>query len=243
MRIVAILLVLATVAGAGENLLPREGQGWTGFAPDSRVKLKQTVVASRGAPSVTITEMRLVDSGRSKLSYSVKTKTALGVDNQSDRVHVPKHGEANLEEKVAASEPKKAEIEACGKTFDCTRRTFTMTSPQGKRVVTNWETTEPRLRVKRTEVHYDAKGKQTQSFSMLLKSLDEKRKVRGKEIRCLEYDTLLIAGKMEQKGTAPLSRDVPGGTVRMDFDRLIDGVKQLTVRIELLSFKAKPGDS
>jgi hypothetical protein len=241
MRTVAILLALATVAGAGENLLPREGSGWTGFEPDSRVKLKQTVIASRGAPSVTITEMRLVDSGKSKLCYSVKTKTALGVDNQSNLIYVPKSGEANLEEKVTESKPETVEIEAGGKTFRCTKRSFTMSSPTGKRVVTNWESAEPQVRIKRTELQFDPKGKQTQSFSMLLKSLDEKRKVSGKEIRCLEYNTLLVAGKMEQTGTALLSREVPGGTVRMDFDRLIDGVKQFAVRLEVVSFKAKIG--
>ena len=241
MRAVAILLALAAVAGAGENLLPREGSGWLGFAAGSRVKLKQTFISARGSPSVTITETRLESVDKSTLTYAFETKTALGVDNQKGKVTIPAHGEAGTGEKGVEGKPAKSEVLAAGRTYSCTRRTFTITGPSGKRVVTNWESAEPQVRVKRTEVYYDANGKEIQSFSMLLKSLDEKRKVSGQEIRCLEYSTLRVAGAIEQKGTALLSRDVPGGTVQMDVEILQDGINKTTVRVEVLSFKAKIG--
>jgi len=241
MRAVAILLVLFGTAAAQENLLPREGSGWLGFAVGSRVKTKQTFITARGSPSVTLTETTLVEATKTTITYSYETKTALGVDNQSERRVLPAHGEADTGEKAVDGAPKKAEVQACGQTFPCTVRTTTITGPTGKRVVTNWEASDPKVRVKRTEVNYDKEGKQTQTFSMLLTSLDEKKKVSGKEIRCLKYRTLRIAGPIEQKGTALLSRDVPGGIVQWDLEFLQDGVKATTARIEVLAFTAKIG--
>lgn len=241
MRIAAILLSLATVAAAGENLLPREGSGWWGFAVGARVKTKQTFITARGAPSVTVTETKLVEVGKATITYSYETKTALGVDNQKGKTTVPAHGEAGAGEKSSESKPGKEDVVACGRTFPCTRRTFTITGPTEKRVVTNWEAADPKVRVKRTEVYYDKAGRQTQQFSMLLTSLDEKQKVGGREIRCLKYSTLRIAGPIEQKGTALLNRDVPGGTVRWDIEVFQDGVKATTVRVEVLEFESKIG--
>jgi hypothetical protein len=243
MRAAAILLVFAAAAGAGENLLPREGSGWTGFAAGSRIKTKQTFITARGSPSVTITETRLKSVGKSTLTLSIETKTALGVDNQTTEQTIPTRGEAGTDEKAVEGEPAKAEVQAGGKTYACTRRTFTITGPTGKRVVTNWEAAEPKVRVKRTEIHYDPTGKRIQTFSMLLKSLGETRKVSGKEVRCVEYSTLRIAGPVEQKGTATLSRDLPGGVVRWDVEVFQDGVRKTSVRVEVLAFKAKPGES
>ena len=63
-------------------------------------------------------------------------------------------------------------LKAAGKTFSCARRVTTLKSKTGKRVITEWNTTQaPRLRVRRVEKRFDAKGKQIETITMDLAEL------------------------------------------------------------------------
>ena len=88
-------------------------------------------------------------------------------------------------------------------------------------------------------MYYDAKGKVVQRFSMLLTSLAETRRIGSRKVSCLKYATLRKVGEVEQRGDALLSRDVPGGTVRMDIAVIRKGIRISNWRVELVDFETK----
>lgn len=239
MRLLCTLFLLSAAAPAADDLMPREGSGWEGFAIGTWVKTKQTYARKGSSPTITLTTMKLEKVTAKTLRLSHVTKTALGMDDQKGEQTVPRSGEAATDEKAAPGKEAKVSMEACKRKFDCVKRTVTVTGAAGKRVITNWESAEPRVRVKRTEVYYDKDGKVTEQFTMLLVALDEERWVGSTRVRCQKYKTVRSGGPIEQRGEAFVSRDVPGGTVSMDIELIQKGLKIATWRSETVELEVK----
>jgi hypothetical protein len=234
----ALLALLALSVSAGETLLPREGSGWDGFGVGAWVRLKTTRIPKGRVPSVTITKMRLLKATDKTLTLESSSRNPIGMETKKE-LSLPRRGEAAAGEKAKTETLDSGRVFATGKSFLCTKTRTTITGPSGKRVVTEWRSTEPRVRVKRVEETYDAEGKLSERFSIVLTSLDVRRKIGKREVRCLAYSTLRKAEDLEQRGKALVSRDVPGDTVRMDTDILRKGLVIFTIRVEALDFGLK----
>lgn len=228
------LLLLA----APQDLSPREGSGWEGFRPGTTVKTRTTFRRGEGVPVTEITVTTLLRIEADALVLADVKDDGLREPQRSER-RVPRRGEAASGEKEEAAKPDAERVPACGRTFDCVRRRATYTGPQGRRVVTEWTAQDPKVRVKRLEKHFDAKGEVVLTDSHRLVALDEQRTVGTVAVPCTQYDVLQRLGAQEREGTAWLSRDVPGGMVRLDMKATEEGKVVMTFRWEVLEFDAK----
>ena len=239
MRAIALFLLLLTAtAAAGADRLPRQGSGWAGFQPGSWVKLKTTYIREGRVPAVTLTIIKLMEVGEDTLTLEISTRNALKAQEKRKSV-LPSRGEAGQGEQAKVEKLAPEPVFACGELMPCERTRTTISGPAGKRVVTEWVSSEPRVRVKRTVVHHDPAGKVVQQDSVVLSSLSEKRQVGIREVRCLAYTTVRKFGEQEQRGTAYVSRDVPGDTVRIDAEAFHKGQRVMTIRVEVIDYEAK----
>lgn len=236
MRLLALLLLVA----AAEDLLPREGSGWAGFKAGSFVRIKNTRVQTGRMLAPTITKMTLAKADTTKLTLSIQAENALGVSDEAQQVVVSAAGEAGPGEKEKVEGSGEEEIAVAGKAVACDRVQVTVTGPAGRRVITKWIARDPIVIAKRVTVTYDLEGKETARETILLQSLvPEERAVGERKARCVKYATERKDSGYEFKGTAYLSRDVPGGLVWSEDEVMKDGAVLLTQRIEVLDAGAK----
>ena len=240
MRALFLILLAAVAAHAQDNLMPRQGSGWAGFKVGTKVRIKRTFLGSGRVPAVTITTLRLKSVQKSVLTLTLLSKNAVGVERRTTSV-LPRSGEAGTQEKATSKQLTNKVSFAAGKQFDCTRRQITVIGVAGnKRVITEWTSVaKPRMRVKRIVVTYDAAGKLTGRFSMVLAELPKEHRIGRRKVTALVYTTVHAAGKMQWKSRAVVSRDVPAYEVRVDTEVTQDGKKVQTIRTEVLDFEIK----
>jgi len=234
--LVALLLAVAPVAA--EDLLPREGSGWAGFKAGSWVRMKRSVLQPGRVISPTVTKIKLVKADDKSLTLATEAENALGMANESKQV-VPAKGDAGADEKETVEQLGNEVVLVAGKRLECARVRSTVTGPAGKRVITKWIASEPKVWAKRTETFFDADGKQVSRATLLLASLGEERTVGTRTIKCLKYKTLRSDAGMEWTGEAFLSREIPGGLVWTEEEARRAGTLVVTMRIEALEFEAK----
>lgn len=244
MRALVLLLLLAAPAAA-EDLLPREGSGWAGFKPGTSVRIKRTVVREGRTPTVTISTTTLIEVGEKQLTLETVSRNPLGME-ETTRSTVPRKGEAGPGETQETETLPEEAVSAAGRRFECTRVRTTVTGQEGRRVITDWIGGEPRMRIKRSVVSYDAQGGVVDTHVMLLAGPEEKREVDGHEVRCLRYRTLRTTGRAaagpgtrEESGEAWTSREVPFNIVRVDAEVRENGRKVLSYRIEAIGMEIK----
>ena len=239
MRALCLIMLAATAAHAQDNLMPRQGSGWAGFKVGTKVRVKRTFLGAGRTPAVTITTMTLKSIQGAVLTLAIVSKNAVGMDRKSTRP-VPRKGEAGAGETAEVKKLKNKASFAAGKQFDCARRQTTVVGKAYKRVITEWTSvTKPRMRVKRVELQYDAAGKVTQRFSMVLAEMAKEHKVGKRKVTGLKYTTVRTAGNVRTTSTAIVSRDVPGYEVLVDAEVEMNGKKVQTVRVEVLDFETK----
>lgn len=237
MRVCA-LLFLAALAGA-EDLRPRPGSGWAGFRAGTWVRIKRTATLKGRVPKVAIWTHNLRKVGERLLTLETVSKNALGMEQKQSQ-ELPRAGEAGPGEKQKVEKLKNEAVVAAGKRLDCLRRRTTVTGPRGKRVITVWTASVPQVSAKRVEAHYDAAGKLVYRLTKLLSSLNEKRQVGSRTIRCVKYKLRISYQNGDvATGVALTSRAVPGGLVWMEEETLRGTEKVLTSRTELLALETK----
>jgi len=237
MRVFAVLAACAGLCFA-QDLLPRSGSGWEGFKLNSSVKMKRTTTVEGRVPMITIFTTKLAKIETKTLTLETTAKNALGMEQTTKNV-VPRTGEAGVGETQKVEKLPGETLRAAGKDFACTRRRITLTGKAGKRVITEWVASSPKVRVKRSEVDYDGRGKVTSTLIMLLSSLGEKRMVGRSKVACLTYKLLHKYGDREESGVAITSREVPGNTVRIDLEARSKGRLLFTARVEALGMQVR----
>lgn len=231
MRLLVLLLVLA----GAEDLTPREGSGWAGFPEGAWVRIKTTHVQAGRMLAPTIAKFTLSKVEERKLTLSIKAENALGAAPAVQTVTVPVSGEAGPGEEEKAGERGQEEVPVGVKPIVCDREQVTVTGPAGKRVITKWIARDPKALVKRVTVTYGADGKEMSRETIRLQSLaPETRDLGGRKVRCVKYATERQEAGCQYKGTAYLSRDVPGSLVWSENEISKDGNVVLTQRIEVL---------
>jgi hypothetical protein len=234
------ILLLLLVAAAAEDLTPREGSGWAGFKAGSFVRIKNTRVQTGRMLAPTITKMTLAKVETTRLTLSIQAENALGVSDEAQQVVVSASGEAGPGEKEKEEGSGEEEVAVAGKAVPCDRVQITVTGAAGKRVITKWIARDPKVIVKRVTVTYDLEGKESARETILLQSLvPEERAVGARKARCVKYATERVEAGYEFKGTAYLSRDVPGGLVWSEDEVSKDGAVLLTQRAEVLDTGTK----
>jgi hypothetical protein len=83
-------------------------------------------------------------------------------------------------------------------------------------------------------MRYDAGGQVLFRSTWLLEELGATQVAGEKQVRCLKYTVLLKEGGREIKGSIWTSREVPGGTVRADYEVTEGGTAAATIRDEAL---------
>lgn len=236
MRLLALALLLAAV----EDLTPREGSGWAGFAPGSFVRIKNTRIQTGRMLAPTITKMTLAKGDEKDLTLSIEAENALGVSGEAQQVVVPASGDAGPGEKAKVEGSGEEEVAVGKKAVPCDRTQVTVSGAGGRRTITKWIAREPKVLVKRVTVTHDLEGKEIGRETILLQSLaPEQRPVGERKVRCVKYASERKDAGYEFRGTAYLSRDVPGGLVWSEDEVLKDGAVLLTQRIEVLDFGTK----
>jgi len=236
MRLLVLLLILAGV----EDLTPREGSGWAGFATGTWVRMKNSRVQTGRMLAPTITKMTLAKADTTSLTLSIETENALGVAPEAQKWTVPASGEAGPGEKEKEEGSGEEEIPVAGKRVACDRVQVAVTGATGKRVITHWIARDPKVVVKKVTVTTDLEGKETARETILLQSLvPEERTVGDHKVKCVKYATERKEAGYEFKGTAYMSRDVPGGVVFREDEISKDGAALLTQRVEVLDFGSK----
>jgi hypothetical protein len=234
------ILLLLLVAAAAEDLTPREGSGWAGFKPGTWVRIKNTRVQTGRMLAPTITKMTLAKVETTKLRLSIEAENALGVSDEAQQVVVSASGEAGPGEKEKEEGSGEEGVAVAGKAVACDRVQVTVTGPAGRRVITKWIARDPKVIVKRVTVTSDLEGKEMSRETILLQSLvPEERAVGEGKARCVKYATERKEAGYEFKGTAYLSRDVPGGLVWSEDEISKDGAVLLTQRAEVLDTGTK----
>jgi hypothetical protein len=234
MRLLALVLLIAAV----EDLTPREGSGWTGFEAGSSVRIKTTRIQPGRMLAPTITKMTLAKAGAKELTLAIEAENALGVSDEAQKVVVPASGDAGAGEQEKVEGSGEEEIAVGTKRVPCDRVRVTVTGSAGKRVITKWIARDPKALAKRVTVTHDAEGKETGRETILLQSLvPEEREVGRRKVACLKYATERKDAGYDFKGTAYLSRDVPGGLVWSEDEITKDGEVVLTQRSEVLEYK------
>jgi hypothetical protein len=236
MRLLVLLLLIAGV----DDLTPREGSGWAGFETGAWVRMKNSRLQTGRMLAPTITKITLAKADEKSLTLSIETENALGVAPEAQKWTVPATGEAGAGEKQKEEGSGEEEVAVGDKRVACDRVQVTVTGATGKRVVTRWIARDPKAVVKRVTVTTDVDGKETGRDTMLLQSLvPEERSVGSRRVRCVKYATERKDAGYEFKGTAYLSRDVPGGVVFSEDEISKDGTAKLTQRVEVLDFGTK----
>jgi hypothetical protein len=233
------LLVLLLLAAGPEDLTPREGSGWAGFAPGTWIRLKQTRLQPGRMLAPTITRITLTKADEKTLTLSIKAENALGVSDEVQKAVVPAKGDAGPGETEKAEGLGEEEVVVAGRPVLCDRVQSTVTGPAGKRVVTKWIAREPRVFAKRVTVTYGADGKEMSRETLLLAALEERRTVGGTKVRCVKYERQLTEADFEWKGIAYLSREMPGSLVWSEDEIRQKGTLVLTQRAEILEFATK----
>lgn len=238
MRAIPILLCLGLVALAADDLTPRTAGGWNGLKRGSWAKVKVTHIPEGQNARVTIMKTTLTSVGKKTLTTETVATNVFGMENKTSAT-VPRAGEAAAGEKETTAKLEKQTISAAGRKLECARVRTTVTGPAGKRVIEEWTAAKPRVRVKRTEVHYDKAGKRARTRTILLTSLKEVREVGKHKVECLKYTVLQKTGKLVDRATVYTSRAVPGDTVYADGTVTNDGLPAAVYRIEVLAFETK----
>jgi hypothetical protein len=188
---------------------------------------------------VTISKQSLTKAGKTTLTLQTVSQNALGLE-QKQTQQLPRAGEAGPGEKQKVETLKNEAVVVAGKRLDCARRRTTVTGPQGKRIITVWTATRPPVSAKRTEQHYDAKGKLVYGMTRLLTSINESRTVGELTVSCVKYKIRLShSNGTVTTGTAFSSRDVPSGLVWVEEETFKGAAKVATFRVELLSYEIK----
>lgn len=236
---VLLLLALLPAFAAARDLRPRAGSGWAEFRVGSWVRIKRTTIIPGRVPSVIVSKQSLVKVGKSSLTVETVSRNALDLETKHTQ-ELPRTGEAGPKEKQKVETLKSEAVVVAGKRLDCTRRRTTVTGPQGRRVITVWTASRPPVSAKRTEQHYDAKGKLVYSLTRLLSSINESRTVGKLTVACVKYKIRLShRNGTVTTGTAFSSRDVPGGLVWVEEEIFKGADKVATSRVELLSYQIK----
>ncbi len=203
------------------------------------MRIKRTFLGAGRVPAVTITTVTLASVQKSVLTLAMVSQNPVGMEHKTTIV-LPRSGEADTQEKATSKQLKNKVSFAAGKQFDCTRRQITVTSATGKRVITEWTSVgRPRMRVKRIMVTYDAAGKVTGRFSMVLAELPKEHRIGTRKVTGLVYTTVSKAGKTQTRSRAVVSRDVPGYEVHVDAKVTVNGKRVQTIRVEVLDFEIK----
>jgi hypothetical protein len=238
MRVIPVLLCLAVLTLAAEDLTPRTAGGWNGFKRGSWAKLKRTYIPEGRNAQVTIWKTTLTKVGKDTLTTETVVTNVVGMKQESTAT-VPREGEAGKGEKESAAKLENETLTVEGKKLDCARVRTTVTGPTGKRVIEEWTAAEPRVRVKRAETYYDVAGKVTMTRTLLLVSLKEVREVGEHKVQCQKYKLVTKLGETVDRATAYTSRDVPGDMVRLDGKQTRDGLPVAEYRFEVLAFETK----
>jgi len=239
MRLVGLILLLSTsVLAAPKDLRLRYGSGWTGFKKGSSVTMKVTsIMPNRMLPAV-VQVTKLVGVTKEELKLERVTKNQLTGDKKQPW-STPTIGEAASHEKEAIEKNDDEKVRVMNRDWDCTKKTITVTSKTGKRVITQWTAKNPLLRVKRIERHYDAKGKLFSTTSMMLNKSPSLQKIGGQELICISYRSLTKTGKVEQRQDSVYSRQIPGGLVSLEMKRFDGGKLAYTLQMRALRFEVK----
>jgi hypothetical protein len=236
MRLLVLLLLVAGV----EDLTPREGSGWAGFEVGTWVRIKNTRLQPDRMLAPTITKMTLAKADDKTLTISIDAENAFGASAEVQKVVVNVSGDAGPGEREKVEGRGEEELPIAGKVVVCDRVQATVTGPTGKRVITKWIARDPKVFAKRVTTSYDSDGKELSSETLVLQSLvPEERTVGTKKVRCVKYATKMTEAGYEYKGTAYLSRDVPGSLVWREDEIRKDGALLLTQRAEALDTGTK----
>ena len=243
MRVLAFVCLLCVLGSAETNLLPRAGSGWSGFKKGSSVRMKLVQIPTGQNARVTIWTTTMKEVGSDFLTLSTVAKNVVGME-QKQETKVPRKGEAGPGEKETIEKLGEEILLVGRKRMKCSRVRRKIRSANGRRIITDWFAADPKVRAKREMTVYDKEGNLTQSVTMLLNSLNERRTVAGKPVRCLRYRYLLrqkIAGRkdMQEIGTVYTSREVPGNDVYMDTKVHQGGRVIMEKRVIALAFEAK----
>ncbi len=233
------LLVLLFLAAAPEDLTPREGSGWAGFAPGAWVRIKQTRLQTGRMLAPTITRISLSKAHAKTLTLAIKTENALGISDEVQQAVVPATGDAGAGETEKVEGRGEEEVTAAGRTFPCDRVEATVTGLNGKRVITKWIARDPKVLAKRVTVVFGVDGKEASRETLVLAALAEERAVGSRRILCVKYEKRLTEADFEWQGTAYLSREMPGGLVWSEDEVRQKGAVVLTQRAEILEFGTK----
>jgi hypothetical protein len=234
-----LALLLLLLAAPAEDLMPREGAGWSGFRAGSWVRIKQTRIQKGRMLAPTITRFTLKSADTKTLTLSIKAENALGIANDIEQ-SVPSSGDAGAGETEKVEGPGEEAVVIAGKQVPCDRVQATVTGPAGKRVITKWISREPKTLAKRVTVSYGVDGKEASRETLLLESLaTEVRAVGERKLKCLRYATARQEAGFEFKGTAYVSRDVPTGLAWSEDEILQNGEVVLIQRAEALEFESK----
>ncbi len=261
MRLTGVLLFCVVAATAGEDLTRREASGWAGFKKGTQVRYKRTVKHAGGAPRILTTTARLIEIGEKELKIELVNRQ----DGHEQRTEatLPRTGLAGSGEKVVKVEDLGVEVvKAAGQTFTCTKKRTTIrgsrttkTERTGKdprevkkttegtadRVITEWIADKPKVLVKSVEIStWPDNSPPLETEETLLVSLDDRRKVGEREIRCLLYKKEQIEGEVRtSQAELAYSRVVPGGVVWAKNEILEQGRVIATEIVRCESFDVK----
>jgi len=243
MRIFAVVATVITVAmalgaalAAGADLRPRAAGGWEGFRPGTWVKLQVIFYQEDRRVVVSIQTTRLVKVGDKDLSLERINKNALGME-QTIPFKMPRTGEAGEGERETGTQNLPDSTYRLGEAeLACTARAITVTTKTGKRVITYWESVDPPMLVRKKTEHFDASGKRVQLEEVTLEAVGEQVAIKGRSIACNRYKTESSHGNQKNTGSVLMSRNVPGGIVRVEQDKFIDGKKHSSHKQQVTEF-------
>lgn len=233
-----LLIFAATASAAPKDLRPRYGNGWSGFAAGSTSRLKMTATVPGRVPFVQITTSTLKKVEKTKLTIDQVTENQL-TDAKKRTLTVPPAGDAAFGEKQKIRKLENVTIKAGGRDWICTRHEITVTGKTGKRVLTDWISVSPLLRVKRVEKKYDLKGKSAGMTSTVLSKVPKVMEVGGKKVLCVGYTSISKTGAIEQRSETWTSRQVPGDLVSGEMRIYQKGKLVQTLNFRTLRFVAK----
>jgi hypothetical protein len=239
MRCLTILMIFATtVLAAPKDLRPRYGNGWTGFGKGTTARLKMTGTVPGRVPFVQVTTSTLKKVEKTKLTIEQVTENQL-TDAQKRIMTVPPTGDAGFGEKQTVRKLENETIKAGGRDWTCTRQEITITGPKGKRVITDWISVTPLVRIKRLQKTFDAKGKSAGMTSTVLNKAPKVMDVGGKKVLCVGYAGISKRAGVEQRSETWTSRQVPGDLVSGEIRIYQKGKLAQTLNFRTLRFSAK----
>jgi len=221
-----------------KDLRPRYGNGWTGCGVGTTVRMKMTATRPGRVPFVQITTTTLKKIEKTKLTMEQLIENQL-TDPRKQAVTVPPAGDAAFDEKQTIRKLENETINAGGRSWTCTRREITITGPKGKRIITEWISVSPLIRVKRLEKNFDAKGKSTGMTSTMLTKAPKVIKVGSKKLLCVGYKSISKNGDVEQRSENWSSRQMPGDFVSGEYRIYRKGKLTQTFVLKVLRFQVK----